>query len=356
MRAWNLCTRIRRASAGLAGDVVDDVVAALDVGAATRVRTARRRLGRRTRWVKQAILLYFRRYDSEPIGDGAHGLPTYYDKLRTKRNYRELGARCVPPGVARFGSYLGRNAILMPGYVNIGAYVDDGTMVDTWATVGLVRADRQGRPPLGRRRDRRRARAAAGAARRHRRRRLRRLALHRGRRRPGRQEAVLGAGVVLTASTPIVDVRGEAATIAKGRIEPRSVVIPGTIPKAFPAGTYQRPMRARHRRAAGGDRPEDVARNRPSRLRSVSVNPAIEAVGGSLIRALHAKRRPTSINLGHRRTHPHAGRRQLRARHALDRRARLPLLDEHRRPRSARGDRAALRLSEPLASATTSAS
>jgi 2,3,4,5-tetrahydropyridine-2-carboxylate N-succinyltransferase len=164
--------------------------------------------------------------------------PSYFDKLPTKRNYAELGARCVPPGVARYGSFLGRGSILMPGYVNVGAYVDEGSMVDTWATVGScaqigknvhlaggvgiggVLEPPQAQPVI----------VEDGAF-------------------IGSRcvvvegvfvgaEAVLGAGVVLTASTPIVDVRGSTPTIARGRIEPRSVVIPGSIPKTFAAGTY----------------------------------------------------------------------------------------------------------------------
>ncbi len=118
---------------GTAGQAVDDVIAALDEG---RLRVAEQAEGRWVThaWIKQAILLYFARRDSRYMGET--GGITFYDKLPTKTNYEKLGARCVPPGVARYGSFLGRGAILMPGYVNIGAYVDDGTMVDTWATVG----------------------------------------------------------------------------------------------------------------------------------------------------------------------------------------------------------------------------
>lgn len=225
---------------GRRGDVVDEVVAALDVGT-LRVCEPSGDDWVTNAWVKRAILLYFARYDSEAIGDGALGTPTYFDKLKTKSNYRELGARCVPPGVARYGSFLGRGTILMPGYVNIGAYVDEGSMVDTWATVGSCAQIGKGvhlsggvgiggvlEPPQaqpvviedG---------AFVGS----------RCIVVEGVR-VGR-EAVLGAGVVLTASTPVVDVRESGAALAKGRIEPRSVVIPGTIPKSFPAGIYQVP-------------------------------------------------------------------------------------------------------------------
>jgi len=216
------------------------VIDALDTGA-LRVCEPAPDGWRTNGWVKEAILLYFRRRDNVEIGaaSGASGAsPSYFDKLPTKRNYRELGARCVPPGVARYGSFLGRGAILMPGYVNIGAYVDEGSMVDTWATVGScaqigkhvhlsggvgiggVLEPPQAQPVIiedgafvGSR-----CIVVEGVFVGH--------------------EAVLGAGVVLTASTPIVDVRGDEPKITKGRIEPRSVVIPGTLPKVFPAGTF----------------------------------------------------------------------------------------------------------------------
>jgi 2,3,4,5-tetrahydropyridine-2-carboxylate N-succinyltransferase len=179
--------------------------------------------------------------DSVKIGEGGesrHDYPTFFDKLPTKRNYKALGARCVPGGIARFGSFLGRGAILMPGFVNIGAYVDAGSMVDTWATVGScaqigknvhlsggvgiggVLEPAQAQPVIiedG---------AFVGS----------RCIVVEGVH--VEREAVLGAGVVLTASTPIVDVRGDAPVYSKGRIAARSVVIPGTIPKHFSAGEF----------------------------------------------------------------------------------------------------------------------
>lgn len=220
---------------GRDGDAVDEVIAALDDG---RLRVAEPGDGgwRVNAWVKSAILLYFARRNVEPMGD-PEGL-SFYDKLPLKRNYAELEVRCVPPGVARYGSFLGRGAILMPGYVNIGAYVDEGSMIDTWATVGScaqigknvhlsggvgiggVLEPPQASPVIvedG---------AFVGS----------RCIVVEGVR-VGR-EAVLGAGVVLTASTPIVDVRGERAVTTKGRVPARAVVIPGTIPKRFPAGEY----------------------------------------------------------------------------------------------------------------------
>jgi len=217
-----------------AGAAVDRVIDALDRGL-LRVAEPSAAGWVTHAWIKQAILLYFARRGLERIGEFG------YDKIPMKKNYAELGARCVPPGAARYGSFLGRGCILMPGFVNIGAYVDDGTMVDTWATVGScaqigknvhlsggvgiggVLEPPQQRPVIvedG---------AFIGS----------RCIVVEGVR--VEREAVLGAGVVLTASTPIVDVReGEPAT-SRGRIPPRAVVIPGTIPKKFPAGTYDVP-------------------------------------------------------------------------------------------------------------------
>ena len=228
---------------GAAGAAVDAVIDLLDVG---RLRVCEPTASGWTThaWIKTAILLYFRRHDSVRIaslerGRGAlESPPSYYDKVPTKRNYAELGARCVPPGVARYGSFLGRGAILMPGFVNIGAYVDEGSMVDTWATVGScaqigknvhlsggvgiggVLEPPQAQPVviedgafIGSR-----SIVVEGVF-------------------VGR-EAVLGAGVVLTASTPIVDVRGSQPVVSRGRVAARSVVIPGTLPKTFPAGEF----------------------------------------------------------------------------------------------------------------------
>jgi 2,3,4,5-tetrahydropyridine-2-carboxylate N-succinyltransferase len=175
------------------------------------------------------------------MGDRERGALVFFDKLPVKKNYKKLGVRCVPPGVARYGSFLGRGTILMPGFVNIGAYVDEGCMIDTWATVGSCAQIGKGvhlsggvgiggvlEPPqatpvivedgafIGSR-----CIVVEG--------------VYVGR------EAVLGAGVVLTASTPIVDVRGSEPVVAKGTIPPRCVVIPGTLPKRFPAGEFGTP-------------------------------------------------------------------------------------------------------------------
>ncbi|MEO6991647.1 MAG: 2,3,4,5-tetrahydropyridine-2,6-dicarboxylate N-succinyltransferase [Candidatus Baltobacteraceae bacterium] len=199
-------------------------------------------------WIKRAILLYFRRVAPIAIGplelDALAGralVPSYYDLMPTKRNYAEFGARCVPPGVARYGSYLGEGVILMPGFVNVGAYVDDGTMIDTWATVGScaqigkdvhlsggvgiggVLEPPQAQPVViedG---------AFVGS----------RCVVVEGVR--VGSEAVLGAGVVLTASTPIVDVRCDPPVISRGYVAPGSVVIPGTMPKRFVGGEFAVP-------------------------------------------------------------------------------------------------------------------
>jgi 2,3,4,5-tetrahydropyridine-2-carboxylate N-succinyltransferase len=236
---------------GKKGKVIDEVIALLDEGT-LRVASPEGDGWVTHAWIKRAILLYFGRMESAPVGirpafsknatESRWLVPSYFDKVPTKRNYKKLGVRCVPPGVARYGSFLGRGAVLMPGYVNIGAYVDEGTMVDTWATVGScaqigknvhlaggvgiggVLEPPQAAPVIvedG---------AFIGS----------RCIVVEGVR-IGR-EAVLGAGVVITASTNIVDVRGEQPKITKGYIEPRSVVIPGTMPKAFPAGEFGTPV------------------------------------------------------------------------------------------------------------------
>lgn len=186
-------------------------------------------------WVKQAILLYFAVRQMETFQ-----LPPFefHDKMKLKSGYQELGVRAVPHAVARYGAYLARNVVLMPSYVNIGAYVDEGTMVDTWATVGSCAQIGKGvhlsggvgiggvLEPL---------QAAPviiedgcfiGS----------RCIVVEGVR--VEKEAVLGANVVLTQSTKIIDVSGAEPVEYKGRVPARSVVIPGTYPKKFPAGEY----------------------------------------------------------------------------------------------------------------------
>ncbi len=215
-------------------DVVRAVIEEVDKG---RLRTASPVDGdwQVNEWVKQAILLYFSIQQMETFV-----LPPFefYDKMKLKSDYASLGVRAVPHAVARYGAYLGRNVVLMPSYVNIGAYVDEGTMVDTWATVGScaqvgkgvhlsggvgiggVLEPLQASPVIiedG---------CFIGS----------RCIVVEGVR--VEKEAVLGANVVLTQSTKIIDVSGETPVEYRGRVPARSVVIPGTYNKKFPAGEY----------------------------------------------------------------------------------------------------------------------
>jgi len=186
-------------------------------------------------WVKKAVILYFPIRGMETL----HAGPLeFHDKMRLKTGYAELGVRVVPHAVARYGAYLARGVIMMPSYVNIGAYVDSGTMVDTWATVGScaqigrdvhlsggvgiggVLEPVQAAPVI----------VEDGAF-------LGSRSIVVEGVRVG-TEAVLGANVVLTASTRIIDVTGPEPKEMKGHVPPRSVVIPGTVPKQFPAGEY----------------------------------------------------------------------------------------------------------------------
>jgi 2,3,4,5-tetrahydropyridine-2,6-dicarboxylate N-succinyltransferase len=218
-------------------EAVEEVIALLDRGA-LRVAEPTAAGWRVNAWVKEAILLYFALRPLEPMEAGAL---RFHDKIDVKRDLEAQGIRVVPPGVARYGSHLEPGCVLMPGYVNIGAHVGAGTMVDTWATVGSCAQIGRGvhlsggvgiggvlEPP--------------GAA---------PVIVEDGAFIGSRcivvegvvveAEAVLGASVVLTASTPIVDVTGPEPVITKGRVPARSVVIPGSIPKEFPAGTFQVP-------------------------------------------------------------------------------------------------------------------
>ncbi len=186
-------------------------------------------------WVKQAILLYFgiqpmQTWNLEPF--------EFYDKMLLKKNYKELGVRAVPHAVARYGAYVAKNVVLMPSYVNIGAYVDEGTMVDTWATVGSCAQIGKGVHLSGG--------VGIGGV-------LEPLQASPVIIEDGcfvgsrcivvegvvvEKEAVLGANVVLTQSTKIIDVSGSTPVEYKGRVPARSVVIPGTYAKKFPAGEY----------------------------------------------------------------------------------------------------------------------
>ena len=187
-------------------------------------------------WVKKAVLLYFPQQHMQTITSGPF---EFYDKIPLKHHFESLGVRVVPQALARYGSFLQKGVILMPSYVNIGAYVDEGTMVDTWATVGScaqigkhvhlsggvgiggVLEPLQASPViiedgcfLGSR-----SIVVEGVI--------------------VEKEAVLGANVVLTQSTKIIDVSGSTPVEYTGRVPARSVVIPGTTTKKFNAGEYQ---------------------------------------------------------------------------------------------------------------------
>lgn len=189
-------------------------------------------------WVKKAVVLYFPTRQMQTFEVGPM---EFHDKMALKHNYKDLGVRVVPHGIARYGSYLASGVIMMPSYVNIGAYVDSGTMIDTWATVGScaqigrnvhlsggvgiggVLEPLQAAPVIveegafiGSR-----CIVVEGA--------------HVG------KEAVLGANVVLTKSTKIIDVTGDSPLETKGYIPERSVVIPGSYTKQFPVGSYNVP-------------------------------------------------------------------------------------------------------------------
>jgi 2,3,4,5-tetrahydropyridine-2-carboxylate N-succinyltransferase len=186
--------------------------------------------------VQAAILDYFRTRPMEPREVGPF---TYHDKIPLKTGYEQLGVRVVPPAVARYGSFLSPGVILMPSYVNIGAWVGPGTMVDTWATVGSGAQIGAGvhlaggvgiggvLEPPGARPVIVEDGAFVGS----------RSIVTEGVR-VGR-EAVLAPNVSLTASVPIIDVTGPEPVEHRGFVPARAVVVPGTRPKAFPAGTYQ---------------------------------------------------------------------------------------------------------------------
>jgi 2,3,4,5-tetrahydropyridine-2-carboxylate N-succinyltransferase len=186
-------------------------------------------------WVKKAVILYFPMQEMVVTKVGPF---EFHDKIQLKHGYKQLGVRVVPHAIARFGSYIARGVILMPSYVNIGAYIDAGTMIDTWATVGSCAQVGQdvhvsGGVGIGGVLEPVQASPVIigdhcfiGS----------RCILVEGIRIGN--EAVLGANVVVTASTRIIDVTGPEPVEYKGYIPPRSVVIPGSFPKQFPAGSY----------------------------------------------------------------------------------------------------------------------
>lgn len=232
LAAWNDRTLLKDKKYS---DAVKQVIEAVDKGK-LRVASPGENGWAVNEWVKKAILMYFgvqemQTWEMPPF--------EFYDKMLLKKNYKELGVRAVPPATARYGAYIAPNVVLMPSYVNIGAYVDEGTMVDTWATVGScaqigkhvhlsggvgiggVLEPLQASPVIiedgcfiGSR-----CIVVEGVV--------------------VEKEAVLGANVVLTQSTKIIDVSGPEPIEMKGRVPARSVVIPGSYTKKFNAGEYQ---------------------------------------------------------------------------------------------------------------------
>jgi len=218
-------------------------------------------------WVKKAVILYFPIQDMKTIEVGPL---EFHDKIATKKNYKEMGVRVVPHAVARYGSFLSKGAILMPSYVNIGAWVGENTMVDTWATVGSCAQiganvhlsggvgiggvlEPVGASPviiedncfIGSR-----CIVVEG------------IQIGEG--------AVLGANVVLTKSTKIYDVTGDIEVEIKGRIPANSVVIPGTRIKKFPAGEYGVPCAL------------IIGKRKPSTNLKTSLNDALREYGVSV--------------------------------------------------------------------------
>lgn len=218
-----------------ARDAVTRTIAALDAG---EVRVAEKRDGawHVNAWIKEAIFLYFRLAEIETMEGGAF---EFHDKIPPKRNLAAAGIRVVPPGVVRYGAFCEPGVIVMPGYVNIGAYVGTGTMVDTWATVGSCAQIGTGvhlsggvgiggvlEPPSAQP-----VIVEDGAFVGSRCILVEGVLIEEG--------AVLGANTTITSSTPIIDVTGPEPVEMRGRVPANSVVVPGTRPKEFPAGTYQ---------------------------------------------------------------------------------------------------------------------
>jgi len=216
-------------------EVVEEAVGQIDRG---EIRTAEPDGAggwRVNEWVKKAVLLYFGIRGMETIEAGPF---EYHDKIPLKTGWAKRGVRVVPPATVRHGAFISAGAVLMPSYVNIGAWVGPGTMVDTWATVGScaqIGADvhLSGGVGIGGVLEPLQAApviiedgAFVGS----------RCIVVEGVRVGA--EAVLGANVVLTASTPIVDVTGDEPVVSRGVVPPRAVVIPGMRPKRFPAGEF----------------------------------------------------------------------------------------------------------------------
>lgn len=238
---------------------IREIIEALDKG---KVRVAQPEEGgwQVNEWIKKAVILYFPLQKMEKIEVGPF---EFHDKMALKKDYDKLGVRVVPHAISRYGSYISKGVIMMPSYINIGAYVDEGTMVDTWATVGScaqigknvhlsggvgiggVLEPVQAAPVIieddcfiGSR-----CIVVEG--------------VH------IEKEVVLGANVVITKSTKIIDVTGDEPKELKGTIPARSVVIPGSVPKKFPAGEYQVPAAL------------IIGKRKPSTDRKTSLNDAL---------------------------------------------------------------------------------
>ncbi len=232
--AWNDRTLLKEAETLSA---IEEVIALLDKGT-LRIANYVNDDWQVSDWVKKAVILYFPTQKMETIEVGPF---EFHDKIPLKNNFAAQGVRVVPHAIARYGSFLEQGVIMMPSYVNIGAYVGSGTMVDTWATVGScaqigknvhlsggvgiggVLEPVQAAPVIIE------DNCFIGS----------RCIVVEGVR--VKREAVLGANVVLTKSTKIIDVSGNEPVEYRGEIPERSVVIPGTTTKEFPAGTFQVP-------------------------------------------------------------------------------------------------------------------
>jgi len=219
-----------------ARDAINQTVELLDKGSIRVAEPLENGSWKVNDWVKKAVILYFPIRQMETIEVGPF---EFHDKIPLKRNFASQGVRVVPHALARYGSYMENGVILMPSYVNIGAWVGSGSMVDTWATVGScaqigrnvhlsggvgiggVLEPPQASPTIIEDNCFIGSRSIVVEG------------VH------VEKEAVLGANVVLTQSTRIIDVTGSEPIIYKGRVPARSVVVPGTWPKEFPAGTFQ---------------------------------------------------------------------------------------------------------------------
>ena len=218
-------------------DVIREIVSLLDEGS-LRVAEPTENGWQVNEWVKKAVVMYFPIQTMETIEVGPF---EFHDKIPLKKDYKAKGIRVVPHAVARHGAYISKGTILMPSYVNIGAYVDEGTMVDTWATVGSCaqigkNVHLSGGVGIGGVLEPLQAApviieddAFIGS----------RCIVVEGVR--VEKEAVLGANVVLTGSTKIIDVTGAEPVELKGIVPSRSVVIPGSYTKKFPAGDFNVP-------------------------------------------------------------------------------------------------------------------